>query len=113
MLIVADKEMEKWLLEQWDGMLDWDAGNIRKQAKHEVTKAQIEQLFAKRFVFVGEVIPEDGTEWKERRHLLLGETGQPRKLAIIWTTRGLKIRPICCRSMRDGEKAYFKTKING
>ena len=112
MLIVADKKMERWLKEQWDGTLNWNSGNIPKLTKHEITKAQIEQLFAKKFVFMGQVSPPEGTEWKEQRHLILGETGYNRKLTIIWTTRGFKIRPICCRGMRDEEKAYFQTQIN-
>ncbi len=63
MIIVADKKMAKWLLEQWDGTLDWDTGNVRKLAKHGVTKAKIEHLFTKKFVFMGQVLSPTGTEW--------------------------------------------------
>ncbi len=64
----------------------------------------------RRTVFLAGRIVEPAHE--EPRWLLLGETNTGRRLALIFTRRGRKLRPISCRQMRRNErKLYEEAKL--
>ena len=50
---------------------DWDAGNARKNEKHGVTQAEIEQIFFRQPLIIG---PDPGHSATESRYHALGRT---------------------------------------
>jgi uncharacterized DUF497 family protein len=80
---------------------EWDAGNRDKHTKHGVTPADVEATVRGDVYFAGRIVaPPQG----ESRWLLLGRDGLGRHLALIFTRRGVRLRPICCRPMRRSER---------
>jgi uncharacterized DUF497 family protein len=95
------------------GQLDRDAGNRAKNRKHRVEPSEVESLFH-RTVFLAGRIAEPAHD--EPRWLLLGETATGRRLALIFTRRGDRLRPISCRAMRRNERRLYddaKAKLEG
>jgi len=89
---------------------DWDDGNRSKGQKHEIEPTEVESLF-KRTVFLAGRIIEPAHD--EPRWLLLGETDAGRRLALIFTRREERLRPISCRAMRrDERRLYDEAKAN-
>lgn len=88
---------------------DWDDGNRGKNAKHAVTDEEIESILSReKYVFVGKIVEPPHDEW---RGLILGENPNGRPLALVFTRRGEKIRPISCRPMRTREWRFYETII--
>lgn len=107
MKLFPDPGVEKWL-ERFGARseeFDWDDGNRNKSLKHEVADAAIEALFESPTVFMGRIIEPVADEW---RGLLLGHDSGARLLALIFTVRGTKLRPICCRPMRPQERKKYE-----
>ena len=84
---------------------DWDRGNQMKNLKHKLTSAEVESIFGQPYVFAGRITEPAHEEW---RGLILGKTYQGREVALIFTRRGEKIRPISCRSMRPAERRIYE-----
>lgn len=85
---------------------DWDDGNKRKNVKHGVSCEEIEAIISEdRFVFAGRIVEPAHDEW---RGLILGPTAEGRSLALIFTRRGEKLRPISCRPMRLVERRLYE-----
>lgn len=87
---------------------DWDEGNLRKNDKHGVTKAEIEQAFLNKPLIVASDIEHSQ---KEPRFHALGRTDENRRLHITFTVRddGALIRLISARSAsRKERRAYEK-----
>ena len=88
---------------------DWDDGNRHKNLKHGLSCEEVESLFFQdQYVFAGRIIEPVHTEW---RGLILGEGASGRALALIFTRRGEKLRPISCRPMREGERRFYEASI--
>jgi uncharacterized DUF497 family protein len=87
---------------------DWDAGNKTKNVKHGVRPEEVESIFYKKFIFAGKIVEPAHDEW---RGLVLGEGDTGRPLALIFTRRGDKLRPISCRPMRVNERRFYETSI--
>jgi len=107
MRIVGDDLMAEWL-ERLTGApsdFDWDAGNRTKHRKHGVRPADVEGMFSDRTVFVGRIVEP---VYDEGRWLLLGRAPQGRLLALIFTRRGERLRPISCRPMRRNERVVYE-----
>ena len=108
MRTIPDPEMESWVGGiHADSEFDWDDGNWTKNEKHDVTPEDIESLFDYSFGFVGRSVEAEGREW---RGLILGETPDGRRLALIFTRRGNRLRPISCRPMRDKEQREYEAR---
>lgn len=91
--------------------LDSDEGNRDKNLKHGVSWEDIESvLFQEDFFFAGRIVEPSHAEW---RGLILGRSQDGRSLALIFTRRGEKLRPISCRPMREGERKYYEARIKG
>ena len=88
---------------------DWDAGNRTKNVKHGVVSEEIESIFYQaRFIFAGKITEPAHPEW---RGLILGRSDSGRPLALIFTRRGDRLRPISCRPMRPNERRLYETRI--
>ena len=103
MKFVPDREAARWLasLAGKPREFDWDQGNATKNEKHGLTPTDVESLLQHDFVLAGR-ITEPAHE--EPRWLLLGCSNGGRLLALVFTRRGDKLRPISCRSMRKNER---------
>ena len=110
MRLAADPETARWV----DRMVgrpqdfDWDAGNRTKNRKHRVEAEDVEALFHRTIVLAGRLV-EPAHE--ELRWLLLGQNEAGRRLALVFTRRGAKLRAISCRSMRRNERRLYEEAI--
>jgi uncharacterized DUF497 family protein len=86
---------------------DWDAGNARKNEKHGVFAAEIEQVFLNVPLLLA---PDVKHSQNEPRLHALGKTDQDRWLHITFTERGNGelIRPISARPMNRKERAVYE-----
>ncbi|MCK6556652.1 BrnT family toxin [Candidatus Binatia bacterium] len=110
MRFVADAEAEHWLLGLRGRVseLDWDAGNRTKNRKHGVEPEDVSALFRGDVYFAGRIVEPAHAEL---RWLVLGADGSGRPLAVIFTRRGDRVRPISCRPMRRKEKSLYEAAI--
>ena len=110
MKLVDDSDTVAWLA-QFGGQpkdFDWDAGNRTKNRKHRVEDTDVEALFKHSTVFVGRIV-EPAHE--EDRWLLLGQDTSRRRLALVFTRRDQRLRPISCRPMRRNERSIYARAI--
>ena len=111
MKVVPDSSLDTWLagVTGVAEKFDWDAGNRSKGLKHGVEPSEVEALFHRTVFHAGRIEPAHD----ESRWLLLGETDAGRRLSLIFTRRGQKLRPISCRPMRRNERRlYDEAKAN-
>lgn len=111
MRFAADQAVGLWLRDfvPDSDNFDWNKGNVTKNAKHGVRPEEIESIFyQEKFIFAGRIIEPVHDEW---RGLILGRTDAGRPLALIFTRRGDKLRPISCRAMRPGERRLYEAGI--
>lgn len=89
---------------------DWDAGNARKNEKHGVTKAEVEQVFLNAPLIVADDLKHSQ---REPRFHALGRTDQDRRLQVTFTERGSRtlIRPISARDMSRKERAVYEQAV--
>jgi uncharacterized DUF497 family protein len=89
---------------------DWDEGNARKNEKHGVSKAEVEQVFLNAPLIVAGDLKHSQ---QEPRFHALGRTDQDRRLHITFTERrnGTLIRPISARHMSRKERAIYDQAI--
>ncbi len=86
---------------------DWDEGNARKNEKHNVSMAEVEQVFFNEPLLV----LEDSKHINlEPRFHALGKSDDKRQLHITFTLRqaGEKIRIISARDMHKKERAIYE-----
>jgi uncharacterized DUF497 family protein len=90
---------------------DWDAGNARKNDKHNVTMAEAEQVF---FNVPLLAIADGRHSEKEPRFHALGKTDDDRLLHITFTLRdsGRRIRVISARDMHKKERAAYEQQAS-
>ena len=105
-----DPKAEKWIdsLAGEPGDFDWDEHNRTKNRKHKVEAGDIEAMFENAVIFVGRIVEP---KHHEPRWLLLGTSARGRRLALIFTRTGERLRPISCRSMRDNERQVFREAL--
>jgi uncharacterized DUF497 family protein len=89
---------------------DWDEGNERKNEKHGVTKAEVEQVFLNAPLLLADDVKHSQ---REPRFHALGRTDQDRRLHVTFTERGngMLIRPISARAMSRKERAVYEKAI--
>jgi len=87
---------------------EWDNGNRAKNAKHGVAVGDVESLLAAPVLFAGKIVEP---AHNELRWLLLGHTPTGRLLALVFTRRGDRLRPISCRPMRRKEREVYEEAI--
>ena len=74
-----------------------------------MTQEEVESIFYNEYGFAGRIIELVHAKW---RGLILGQSNTGKLLALIFTYRGERIRPISCRPMRKLEvkKYHDNTK---
>ncbi len=86
---------------------NWDEGNIRKNEKHGVSMAEVEQVF-----FNAPLLLLEDTKHSRRepRFHALGKTDDRRLLHITFTLRhaGEQVRVISARNMHRKERAIYE-----
>lgn len=110
MRLVDDPEAAAWL-EQFGGGpddFDWDAGNRTKNRRHGVEPADVEAMFQHNIVFLGRIV---APAHNEERWLMLGQDSSGHRLALVFTRRGTRLRPVSCRSMRANERRIYAEAI--
>jgi uncharacterized DUF497 family protein len=97
---------------QFDGF-DWDRGNRAKCQKHGLSIALIENLYARPLA----ILPSAGDSQQERRFCAVGETGDGRRVFLVFTLRrkGDKqlIRAISARYMHKKEIESYEKENPG
>ena len=84
---------------------EWDEGNSDKNwHRHEVSRAEAEQLFLNRPLVVADDPRHSGAE---ARFFALGRTDANRLLAVVFTLRGLLLRVISARPMSRKERRFY------
>jgi uncharacterized protein len=89
---------------------DWDEGNSRKNEKHGVTKAEVEQAFLNKPLIVASDIKHSK---QEARFHALGRTDANRCLLVTFTERGdgTLIRPISARAASRKERRVYEQAL--
>ena len=107
MRFVPDAKAAAWIenLAGTSADFEWDKGNRSKHGKHGVSPGDIEALFTSTVVFAGQIVEP---RHSESRWLLLGMDHSRRRLALIFTRRGDKLRAISCRAMRKNEQKLYE-----
>lgn len=85
---------------------EWDAGNRDKnRERHQVSAGECEELFFLRPLLVAPDLPHSGGE---SRYAALGRTVEGRRLTIVFTIRGTRIRVISARPMSRKERRLYE-----
>ena len=88
------------------GEFDWDASNLSHLARHGISREEFEQAMTHDPLFLD---LDDGSG--EERWYALGATDRLRVLFLVFTFRGVRLRPItgwnAGKRMRE---AYFQSK---
>jgi len=89
---------------------DWDAGNARRNLKHGVSQAEVEQVFLNLPLLLAS--DKKHSDHEHRLHAL-GRTDSDRWLHITFTERaeGELIRPISARAMSRKERPIYDQAI--
>jgi uncharacterized DUF497 family protein len=85
---------------------DWDVGNARKNEKHGVSIAEVEQVFLNSPLILADDVKHSQ---QEPRFHALGRTDSDRWLHVAFTERGdgTLIRPISARDMNRKERPIY------
>jgi uncharacterized DUF497 family protein len=107
MRLVPDPAAAQWLLALTGASeeFEWDSGNLTKHRKHDVTPRDVQALIAGDLYFAGRILEP---AHPEPRWLVLGENEAGRRLALVFTRRGDRLRAISCRPMRRKERALYE-----
>lgn len=90
--------------EQFIGF-DWDDSNLKKNwKKHRVSHLECEQVFFNQPLLV---FPDTQHSDQEERFYVLGRTDRGRRLFVVFTPRGNKIRVISAREMTKKERSFY------
>jgi uncharacterized DUF497 family protein len=110
MRLAEDPAAASWL-DQLGGEaedFEWDVGNRQKLEKHKVDQDDVVSMFRSSIVFAGRIMEP---AHDEPRWLVLGESARGRRLALILTRRGERLRPVSCRPMRRNERKVYEEAI--
>jgi len=84
---------------------EWDRGNAPKvQARHGVTTGECEQVFFHEPLLIAPDAPHSRTE---ERWAAWGRTAEGRTLAVVFTLRRDRIRPLSARDMNRKERQRY------
>ena len=85
----------------------WDAGNADKiWCRHQVTRAECEELFFNRPLVVG---GDEKHSLGEERLYALGQSDSGRLMFVVFTIRGRLIRVISARDMSRKERRIYRS----
>lgn len=84
---------------------EWDAGNAPKvETRYRVTMGECEQVFFHEPLLIAPDVPHSVTE---ERWAAWGRTAEGRALAVVFTLRQDRIRPISARDMNRKERQRY------
>jgi len=83
---------------------DWDTGNARKNDKHGVSMAEVEEIFLNAPLVLAQDVKHSQVEKREHA---LGHTDAGRRLHVTFTVRKNLIRPISARVMSRKERMIY------
>ena len=88
---------------------DWDAGNARKNERHDVSQAEAEQIFSDSGLLT---MHDDKHSSREFRYIAIGQTADERLLQVVFTLRGNEtlIRIISARDTNRREKKAYENQ---
>ncbi len=87
---------------------EWDEGNSDKNwIRHRASRSECEQVF---FNYPLVVAEDQIHSQVENRYFALGQTDMHRRLFLVFTIRGDKIRVISARDMNRTERRTFDEK---
>lgn len=88
---------------------EWDEGNLDKSyEKHGISAKETEEVFVSEELFV---LLDKKHSQTEKRHIALGKTQEGKRLFVIFTLGGKKVRIISVRKMHKKEvEKYEKAK---
>lgn len=85
---------------------EWDEGNADKNwIRHQVSRAECEQVFFNRPLVVGE---DESHSQYELRYYALGQTDTGRLLFVVYTLRDERVRVISARDMTRRESKEYE-----
>jgi uncharacterized DUF497 family protein len=85
---------------------DWDEGNSTKNwERHKVSRAECEGVFFQEPLLVAE---DSAHSTAEKRYYALGQTTVGRRLFVVSTIRGDRIRVISARPMNRRERRVYE-----
>lgn len=88
---------------------EWDKGNIDKNLiTHGVSNKDAEEVFINEPGFIFEDAKHSAVE---KRYMIWGITEVGRKLSVIFTMRGNKVRVISARDMHIKERRAYEEEI--
>lgn len=94
-----------WEIEGCAGF-EWDAGNASKNwERHRVSNAECEEVF---FIEPFIVALDSRHSQTERRYYGLGQTAAGRRLFVVFTVRGDRVRVISARPMSRNERSIYE-----
>ncbi|NTV45088.1 MAG: BrnT family toxin [Chlorobiales bacterium] len=84
----------------------WDKGNhLKNLKKHDVSNFECEEVFFNQ-PLINET--DEGHSIDEARYSVLGKTSDGRRLFVVFTIRGKKIRVISARDMNRKERSIYE-----
>ncbi len=84
---------------------EWDEGNSDKNwRRHAVRQVEAEQTLLNRPLLLALDVKHSQ---QEPRFIALGETDAQRRLAVVFTVRGPRVRVISARSMSPAERRIY------
>ena len=87
-------------------VFEWDEGNLDKSyEKHKISPKEAEEIFVSEEL---KVLPDYKHSQDEKRHIALGKTQEGKKLFVVFTIRGNKIRIISARRMHKKEVLKYE-----
>lgn len=85
---------------------EWDKGNVDKSfKKHKISPNEAEEIFLDENL---KIIKDINHSQKEKRLIALGKTFTDKKLFIVYTVRGEKVRIISARPMDKKERRHYE-----
>lgn len=88
---------------------EWNKGNINKNLKkHNAADKEAEEVFSNKFLKIFQDIKHSQ---KEHRFVAYGITNASRKLTVVFTLRGQKIRVISARDQNKKERRVYEEKV--
>ena len=85
---------------------DWDKGNIDKSyQKHDISPNETEEIFLDDNL---KILRDIKHSQKEGRLIALGKTFTNKKLFVVFTVRGEKVRIISARPMNKKERRHYE-----
>ena len=87
---------------------DWNKANINKNwKKHQVDFRECEEVFLNKSI---KILYDIKHSQKENRFIALGISNKNRRLYVVFTMRGKKIRVISARDMSRKERKFYEKK---